>query len=845
MQTKVRSLRRGAALLIAAIMFLALPDGSPEIGPSSAIAQTIQSIEVEGNRRVDADTIRNYVTMQPGQGYSARAASESVQALFATGLFADVSIDMRASRLVVTVEENPILNEVAFEGNSELGDNTIRQAIESEPRGVFTRATVQNDVVRILRLYRRAGRFGARVEPQVIELPENRVNLVFEINEGDKTSVQRISFVGNEAFSDRNLRDVITTSERNWLSWLKSSDIYDPERLEADQELLRRHYLRYGYADFQVVSAVADFDRERNGFFITITVDEGEQYKVGDINVESYVPDVDPEQLRRLVRLRSGSIYNANEVDRSLEDMTFELANRGYAFAQVRPRGRRDFDNNLIHLDFVVEEGPRVYVERIEVRGNTRTLDTVVRRELDFAEGDAYNAVLVERAKRRLEQLRYFASIDISRQQGSAHDRVVVVITVEEEPTGEISVGGGYSTADGWLADVSLTERNLLGRGHILRIGGQLGQRSRGVDFSFTEPYFLGRRLAAGIDLFWREQDARRTTSFRSETIGGGVRLGFDLTDDLQMVTRYQVYRRKIDFDDSDNIWLDGCPPACGFDANTLANPGYPFGGQQWGVFAPEVSIPIKQAFGDRTYSAVGYDLTYSTLDSYTRPSDGFYLKFSQDVAGAGGDVNFVRSEIDGRFYHEVRPDLIAMLQARGGHIAGWGGDDVLVTDTFMLGGEIVRGFAPNGFGPRDLTPATRQESLGGKTYAAVTAELQFPIPLLPEELGFSGAFFADAGVLFDVGFTGNRTGNIALDLGNYLPECVAVSGRSGVAPPEFESIAPGHCYVDDTNLRASVGFSLLWESPFGPLRADVGYAFQKEDYDDTQLLRFGASRSF
>lgn len=845
MQTRVRSLRRGAALLFVAVIMLALPVGGQWLGPQPAMAQgaTIQGIDVVGYARVSPDTVRNYLTLQPGQQYSERGASESLRALFATGLFADVQLQMRGNRLIVTVVENPIINRVAFEGNRQLNDNTLRQAIESEPRGVFTRATVTNDVARILQLYRRSGRFGARVEPQIIELPDGRVDMVFEIDEADRTSVERINFIGNEAFSNRNLRNVITTTERNLLSFLKTSDIYDPERLEADQELLRRHYLKNGYADFEVISAVADFDHARNVFIITFSVYEGTQYRVGVVDVESYVPDVDPEELRGLVRLRTGDIYNAELVDRSLEDITFALANRGYAFSQVRPRASRDFQTGELNLTLVVEEGPRVYVEAINFFGNTRTEDRVIRREFDFVEGDAYNAVLVERAKRRLERLRYFESIEVSREPGSAFDRVRLNFHFREEATGEISVGGGYSTADGWLADVSVTERNLLGRGHIIRVGAMYGQRSRGGDFSFTEPYFLGRRLAAGVDLFYRETDASRRTSYQSKTFGGGVRLGFELTEQISITTRYQAFRREITFDQG--IFVDGCPPACGFDPVTGNNPGYPLGGVAFGVFAPEISIPIRLAFGQRTYSVFGYDLVYSTIDSYTRPSDGVYLKFSQNVAGAGGDVNFLRSEAEGRYYHEVVPDVIGMLQVKGGHVHGWGGQDVLVTDTFMLGGETIRGFSQSGFGPRDLTPGTNRDGLGGKMFAAVTAELQFPIPFIPEELGFSGAVFADAGILTNVGFTGNQTGVLATDLGNFLPECVAVAGNTGVAPGYIEVAAPGHCYVDDGKPRASVGASVLWNSPFGPLRVDFGYAILKEEYDDTQLIRFGMNQRF
>ena len=802
MVLSVRFMKRAGVLFFTVFAMLAVPAGGEFLGTRAAQAQTISEVAVEGNRRVDAETVRSYVSLQRGQGYSAQLADNSLKSLFATGLFSDVRLDMRGSRLVVTVVENPVINVVSFEGNRRINDQTLTSEVESAPRGVLTRARVQQDTLRILQVYRRAGRFGARVEPKIIDLPENRVNLVFEIDEGDKTSVVRINFIGNENFSDRALRDVVTTRERNWLSWLSSADVYDPERLQADQELLRRHYLKNGFADFRVISAVADFDAERNSFFVTFTVDEGARYTFGNVDIETFVRDVDPEQLRGLIRTRPGAVYNAELVDKTLEDMTFELATRGYAFAQVRPRGQRDYENRTISLTYVIEEGPRVYVERINVRGNTRTLDTVVRREFDFAEGDAYNSVMIDRAKRRLDALRYFESVNISREPGSAPDRVIVNVDVVEQPTGEISVGGGYSTRDGFLADISLTERNLLGRGQILRIGGAFGERRQSLDFGFTEPYFLGRRLAAGVDAFYREIDYSDFSSpYRSETIGGGVRLGFNLTENLSMTTRYQLYQTDVSLDFGDR--------------------------------ADEFSLAVRQAVGERLYSVAGYDLIYSTINSYTRPSEGIYLKFSQHVAGLGGDVNFVRSEAEGRYYQEVIPDLVGMLKVQGGYITGWNGDTVLITDAFMKGGETIRGFATGGYGPRDLSPGRyRQDPLGGKLYAAATAELQFAIPFIPEELGFSGAVFADAGVLMDVD---------PIDFDNqFLLECVIVTGDRGRAANGSRD-----CYVDDGDLRASIGASILWDSPFGPLRADFGYAVLKEDYDDTQVFRFGAGRQF
>ncbi len=835
----VRKTRHGLALLILALMMLGAPVGGGVLGVTAAHAQTIRDISVQGNKRVEADTVRSYLSLQPGQSYSEAAASESLKALFATGLFSDVNISMRGSQLVVSVEENPIINLVSFEGNEKLKDDVLSQEIELQPRSVLTRAKIQNDTRRILQLYRSAGRFSARVEPKVIDLPDNRVNVVFEVDEGKKTSVARINFIGNQAFSDSALRDVITTSEKNWLSWLKTSDIYDPERLDADQQKLRQFYLKNGYADFQIVSAVADLDRERNAFYITITVNEGPLYHFGNVDVEAYVADVDPQTLQGDILTQSGKVYNAELIDKTLENMTLELAKKGYAFAQVRPRGDHDYENHTIGVTYVVEEGPRAYVERINIRGNTRTLDRVIRREFDFAEGDAYNSVLVQRAERRLNNLKYFKTVKITHEPGSAPDRVVLNVEVEEQPTGEISVGGGYSTSEGFLADVSITERNLLGRGQYLKVGGSIGEHAHSADFSFTEPYFLGRRLAAGIDGFYRYKEYTDNTSFESETIGGGLRLGFQLTDNLSMMTRYRLYQNKISIG---GLYDDGalCYPVS-YDAagNPVYNapPSCPAGYNGDPLYNPEASLALKLAEGKRLYSVVGYDLVYSDLDSMVHPTRGFYAKWSNDFAGLGGDVEWVKGEAEGRYYHPIYNQIVGMLRVRGGAIEGWGSNDVLITDTFSGTSDLVRGFDSTGFGPRDLTPGGAKDALGGKVYAAATAELQFPFPFIPDDLGLRGAVFADAGVLFDTGDTGAPG-----DPAGYLVECASHSGQRGVIPAG--SAATG-CYVDDTKLRASVGLSVLWDSPFGPLRADVAYAFMKEDYDEDQVFRFGAGKQF
>lgn len=784
--------------------------------PSPASATVVSSIQVDGNQRVDDDTVIAYMVLQPGQTYTASAADESLKALFATGLFEDVSISLSGRTVLVVVVENPLINRVAFEGNSRLEDSALGAAVESQPRSMLTRAKVQADVQRILQLYRARGRFGARVEPKIIDLPDNRVNLVFEIDEADKTSVRRINFIGNQAFGDGTLRDVITTSERNFLSWLNSRDVYDPDRLEADQELLRRFYLSQGYADFRVISAVADFDRERNAFFITITVDEGERYRFGAIDIESNVPDIDAEVLRGTVHPREGDTYNVEEVDKTLEDLTFELATSGYAFAQVRPRGFRDVDTRTIDITFVIDEGPRAYIERINIRGNTRTQDTVIRREFDFAEGDAFNQVMLDRAERRLDALRYFESTSLTVEPGSAPDRVIINVAVVEQPTGEFSAGAGYSTSDGFIGEVSISERNFLGRGQFVRIALGFGEERQSFDFSFTEPYFTGRRVSFGFDVYSRQRDDVNDSGFDTDTLGGGIRFGLPLNDDLTLNLSTQVFERDVQVSGD----LDRSPVGnfAGAEDRDLDGDG---------ILDSTVSRAIRQIDGDVTYAVLGYDLVYNTVDSTRRPSNGLYLKFGQalgyaaeqNLSSIAGDVSYLRTDVEGRLYEEIRADYIAMLKVEGGYIASIGDGDVLLTDSYFKGGETIRGFKRAGIGPRDLTTG---DSLGGKFFASATAELTFPVAFLPDELGFRGAIFADAGILTSPGLTG-------------LPACVT----NVPATP-----ATG-CVASDSSIRSSVGFGLLWDSPFGPLRADFGIPLTKEDYDETEIFRFGAGARF
>ncbi|MBO6956720.1 MAG: outer membrane protein assembly factor BamA, partial [Rhizobiales bacterium] len=523
-----------------AMMMAALPlsisagHGALSLVPASAQAATVSSIQVEGNRRIESSTIISYVTVVPGRSFGARDLNESLQSLFATGLFSDVSLERRGSVLLVQVVENPVVRQVVFEGNRRIDDSALNTVVQLEPRRVLTESAVQSDTQRILEAYRRNGRFAARVEPKLIDVGDNRVDLVFEIEEDERSGVSRITFIGNQAFSDGKLRDTITTTQSGLLSFLSSSDVYDPDRLDADRERLRRFYLSEGYADFRVVSAVAELDREQNVFFITFTVDEGPRYQFGNVEIDSTLRELDPEDLYSVLETRPGDTYDATAVDRSIEALTIEVASFGYAFVQVRPRGDRNAADNTIDLTYFVDEGVRAYVERINISGNTRTRDYVIRREFDFAEGDAFNRVLVDRAQRRLEALGFFQSVRVTTAQGSSADRIVLNVAVVEQSTGDFSFGVGYSTTSGVTLELSVTERNFLGRGQFVRaaVGGGLDE-NRTFDFSFTEPYFLGRRLAAGFDLYRRESGDSDDNAFTTIATGGALRIVAPITNDL------------------------------------------------------------------------------------------------------------------------------------------------------------------------------------------------------------------------------------------------------------------------------------------------------------------------
>jgi outer membrane protein insertion porin family len=825
-----------AGLLCGLFGFVAVSIGTSDI----SVAQSATRIDVEGNRRVEADTIRSYFRVGGVERLDSATIDSALKALYATGLFQDVRITPGNGRILVSVVENPVINRVAFEGNHKAKDEQLLSEIQSKPRGTFSRATVQNDVQRIIEVYQRNGRYDVRVEPKIIELPNNRVDLVFEIDEGPKTGVEKIVFVGNNAFSDYRLKDVIKTGVTNWLSFLKSNDIYDADRIEVDRDLLRRFYLKNGFADVRIVSAVGEYDPEGKGFIITFTIDEGAQYHFGAVNIVSNVPSVPPESLRYKLRVESGRVYNADAIEKSVEDATIEVARRGYPFATVRPRGERNPTNRTVDVTFVVEEGPRTYIERINIRGNTRTRDYVIRREFDIVEGDPYNRALVDRAERRIKNLGYFKSVKITTEPGSAPDRIIIDCDVEEQSTGEFSFAGGYSTADGVIGEVSLGERNLMGTGDIAKVSVQYGQYARGFDLSFVEPYLFGQRLAFGWDAFWKERLPTPYVSYGSKTIGGDIKFGIPITENISSQLRYTGYSQEISLpfqlmncnNINPNSALGTFPEAA--NAPFIIDPatGLPFSqdpNQQNCFQDGEASLAVRKelAAGAVFVSSPGYSIAYNTLDNGKNPTNGLIAQFKQDVAGAGGDVRFVKSTLDVRLYNEIFPDVVALVRGQAGYATGWGGEGLRMLDHFQAGPNLVRGFAPAGFGPRDVTQSVQlcgqpmlecgtNDALGGSLYWAGSVEFQVPMFFAPKDFGMKLAFFSD------VGWLGDYVG----------PTSWAQTGETLVQSPA-------------NNIRSSVGVGLIWDSPFGPLRFDLAYPITKEPWDFKQIFQFGGGTRF
>lgn len=713
--------RLSSSLMSRLVVLVGLAVAGLSLAPSvtmtqSAWAQSGQILEivVTGTQRIDPETVTSYLLVAPGDPFDPPRLDRSLKALFGTGLFADVTLRREGGTLVVAIVENPVINRIAFEGNKRIEAEDLEREVRLRPRLVFTRTKVQQDVQRILDVYRLSGRFAAQVEPKVIQLEQNRVDLVFEIDEGPLSRIRGISFIGNRKFSDSDLRNVVQTKEYAFWRILTTTDTYDPDRLSFDRELLRRFYLKNGFVDFKVVSAVAELTPDREDFVVTFTIEEGERYKFGKIDLEVSLKRVDADALRPLFTTIENEWYNANEVEETIDALTDELGTLGYAFVNIRPGVNQRRDERLVDVTYRVGESGRVYVERIDIEGNVRTLDKVVRREFQLVEGDAFNTSKLRRSRRRIRNLGFFKHAKVNNIEGSAPDKTIIKVEVEEQSTGEISFGVGFSSIDGALGDIGIRERNLLGRGQDLNFNFQGSTRRQEFNIGFTEPYFLERDVAAGVDLFQVTRDRQSDSSFDERKAGGGVRLGYTLAPDLRQNLKYQLKRTEIR-----NVKSDA-------------------------------SRFIREQEGKATVSQISQTLTLDKRDSRQTPTEGYVVSLTNDLAGFGGDTRHFRTRVRTGYYLTLFEDKVLTLLFEGGHIVGIG-DDVEIAERFFVGGTIFRGFEASGIGPRDVNTG---DALGGNTYYVGTAEVNFPLGL-PEDLGFKGSVFTDVGSLYNIDSSG------------------------------------------------------------------------------------------
>ena len=706
-----------------------------------------EEIQVKGAQRIEVETIRSYIPIGVGQEITNKKMDDALKKLFSTGLFADVIVRNEGSKVIVLVVENPIINRIAFEGNKRITNELLQDELKLQPRVVFTRKRVQNDVQRVIDLYRRSGRFSATVVPKVIQQSQNRVDLIFEISEGPETQIRRITFVGNKRFSDSDLRSVIRTKESAWYRFLTSEDSYDPDRLTFDRELLRRFYLNKGFADFRVLSAIAELSPDRKSFFITFTVEEGKRYRFGQINVTAKLRDLSPNQLKSHINASDGDWYNADVVEKIVLKLTEVVGELGYGFVEVRPKVNRDNKNKKININFDIREGPRVFVERIDISGNVRTIDSVIRREMPLVEGDAFNSSKMRQLRKRIRNLGFFEKVAVKKKRGSKRDKTIIDVKVSERSTGQVTLGAGFSSTSGALGELGIQEKNLLGKGQNLLFKTRVGASSTEVDIAFTEPYFLNRKLAAGVDIFKKTYDLKDESSFEKSSLGGGLRLGYDYSDNLK-----QKFQYSLSHDEVTDVKDDA-------------------------------SLAIQEQKGSAVKSELSQTLSFETLDNRFSPTEGTIGRFTTSLAGLGGSVKFFKTNFRTKQYFPLSEKITGSLGIQGGYIIGLG-EDIRIVDRFFLGGSSLRGFKASGVGPRDKATG---DSIGGKFMLAGTAQLMFPLGL-PNEFGVKGRLFSDIGSL-----TNSESTNASINEDNSLRASVGfgISWKSPLGPLAIDISQP------------------------------------------------------
>lgn len=896
---KVDAARLIAALLgttvLAGVPMAAMAQTAPAAAPQpptvAAETVTIRSIAVTGAQRLEPDTIRSYIRMRVGQPYSVATADQALKDLIATELFADVQIRNDAGMVTIEVKENPVINRIIFEGNKRLKEEKLLPEIKLAPRQIFTRSKVRADVARIIELYKRQGRFAASVEPKMVMLDQNRVDVVYEISEGPKSKVRQINILGNENFSDSDLRSEMVTKQARFHRFFSSGTSYDPDRMAFDQQKLRQFYLTQGYADFRVISAVAELTPDKQDFIITYVVEEGKRYKFGEVKVDSQLRDFDGDRLATTLPMKAGDWYDAKLVEDTIERLNETAGTFGYAFADVRPSYVRNKDELTMNLTFQIAEAPRVYVERIDVNGNTLTQDKVIRREFRLSEGDAFNSLQVKRTTARINSLGYFQEkFEVEQKPGSSPDRIALEANIEEKPTGQLQLSAGFSSIESFILQASIQQSNFRGRGQTVGASVSYSRYSRSAQLSFTEPYVFDRNISAGIDIYRRDYNNRNfntnDTTYKQTTTGIQLRAGLPLTEYMSAIGSYtfnvdDVTLGQEYYTDRQNPPLSECDP--------LIAGRY-----------------LCEALGKRTSSILGLTLVYDSLDSRVRPSRGTMLSYNLEFAGLGGSVKYAKFRANAAQYFPLGKGFIFSLHGEGGIIESWGNQDVRLTDRFFLGEPQIRGFDIRGVGPRvlrkpivadpaDTTGATplivedpnqvSDDALGGRYYYLARAEVEIPLGSGARELGLRPSVFLDVGAVWGVRqptlesspfpngiflptrdangnalFTqinvatlvgtvctpGTATGDITVVTSPTNPNPPACLG-SALNTAQGNSIAPftEQFFGNSPQPRVSIGIGVNWNSPFGPFRIDFAKVLLKRDGDDTKSFTFNVGTQF
>tara|TARA_R110002020_G_scaffold36409_16_gene109428 strand:- start:2013 stop:4379 length:2367 start_codon:yes stop_codon:yes gene_type:complete len=722
---------------------------------NEALAQSYRftDLKIEGAQRIEPATIISYLGVERGQEISAAQLNDGYQRLVDSGAFETVELVPQGSTLVVKVNEYPTINRISFEGNRRLKDSDLSEVIESQSRRVLNPAQAERDASLIAEAYGQQGRIAARVRPQIIRRNDNRVDLVFEISEGTTVEIERVSFVGNRAFSDRRLRQVLQSKQAGFLRAFIRRDTLIEDRIEFDKQVLREFYLSRGYVDFRINSANVELTRERDGFFLVMDIHEGNQFTFGEIGVTSEMSQAVAADYADTLVIKPGVVYNPALVDQAITRMERLGVKQGVDFLRVEPRVTRNDRTLTLDMDFVLSRGPRIFVERIDIEGNTTTLDRVIRQQFTTVEGDPFNPRAIRQSAERIKALGYFETADVETREGSSPSQRIVDVEVEEKPTGSLSLGGSYSVDEGVGIAVGLQEDNFLGRGQRVRLSLSTAQEAESYQFSFTEPYLLGRDLIFNLDLGLAATDSR-FRSYNTSTTYFRPGLTFDVNDYGALTTDYFFSSTKLE--DQDGALL-----------------------------GPILNSEVAQ--GRRTASGIGIGYTFDTRTTGLDPNRGLLISWNTDLAGLGGDNKYIKSTAKAIAQTRVWNEEVVLRATFEAGALRWESTDAASrsTDRFQLSTDQMRGFDPGGMGPREIGPGYN-DPLGGNQFAVLRLDADFPIGL-PEELGVRGGVFYDMGSVWNLSdVETNGAGAVGRDFSLRHVIGVSVLWTTAIGPLRF-----------------------------------------------------------